>query len=122
MSAVAAPTLPPDVDRQLEGMAPAELAVSVPTYNNVTTVSLVLEAVRAGLEKHFAHVAAVLINADAGSSDATLGRVAEAGVPPPPAAHPAPPAAPPPPPLPRGPRPRAPPPPSVARAGARRRP
>src|SRR2546422_3847369 len=92
MSAVAAPTLPPDVDRQLEGMAPAELAVSVPTYNNVTTVSLVLEAVRAGLEKHFAHVAAVLINADAGSSGATLDRVAETGLPPARPAHPAPPA------------------------------
>src|SRR2546425_6071452 len=92
MSAVAAPTLPPDVDRQLEGMAPAELAVSVPTYNNVTTVSLVLEAVRAGLEKHFAHVAAVLINADAGSSDATVDRFAEAGLPLVRAAHAAPPA------------------------------
>src|SRR2546425_11894521 len=92
MSAVAAPTLPPDVDRQLEGMAPAELAVSVPTYNNVTTVSLVLEAVRAGLEKHFAHVAAVLINADAGSSDATVDRFAESGLPLVRAAHAAPPA------------------------------
>src|SRR2546422_8332123 len=92
MSAVAAPTLPPDVDRQLEGMAPAELAVSVPTYNNVTTVSLVLEAVRAGLEKHFAHVAAVLINADARPSDATVDRLAGAGLPLGPAAHAAPPA------------------------------
>src|SRR2546425_6246156 len=73
-------------------MAPAELAVSVPTYNNVTTVSLVLEAVRAGLEKHFAHVAAVLINADAGSSDATVDRFAEAGLPLVRAAHAAPPA------------------------------
>src|SRR5881397_2523040 len=92
MSAVAAPTLPPDVDRQLEGMAPAELAVSVPTYNNVTTVSLVLEAVRAGLEKHFADVSAVLINADAGSSDATVDRFADAGLPLVRANHAAPPA------------------------------
>src|SRR5256885_16135421 len=92
MSAVAAPTLPPDVDRQLEGMAPAELAVSVPTYNNVTTVSLVLEAVRAGLEKHFAHVAAVVINPDAGSAGGTRGPVARAGVPPLRPGPPAPPA------------------------------
>src|SRR2546427_12934239 len=119
MSAVAAPTLPPDVDRQLEGMAPAELAVSVPTYNNVTTVSLVLEAVRAGLEKHFAHVAAVLINADAGSADATGDRFAEAGLPPVRAAHAAPPAELATPPLPRAPRRRGALPPSIGVARRR---
>src|SRR3989449_2332196 len=92
MSSAAASTLPPDVDRQLEGLAPAELAVSVPTYNNIATVSLVLEAIRAGLEKHFADVSAVLINADAGSSDATVDRFADAGLPLVRATHEAPPA------------------------------
>ncbi len=92
MSSAGASTLPPDVDQQLEGLAPAELAVSVPTYNNVATVSLVLEAIRAGLEKHFADVSAVLINADAGSSDATVDRFADAGLPLVRATHAAPPA------------------------------
>jgi len=92
MSSAAASTLPPDVDRQLEGLAPAELAVSVPTYNNIATVSLVLEAIRAGFEKHFADVSAVLINADAGSSDATVDRFADAGLPLVRATHEAPPA------------------------------
>src|SRR2546428_7426561 len=92
MSSTAASTLPPDVDRQLEGLAHAELAVSVPTYNNVATVSLVLEAIRAGLEKHFADVSAVLINADAGSSDPTGDRFADAGLPLVRATHAAPPA------------------------------
>jgi glucosylglycerate synthase len=75
------PTLPPDVEGQLEGLAPVELAVSVPTYNNAATLPQVVEAVRAGLEKHFAGVPALLINADAGSSDATTERLADAGLP-----------------------------------------
>lgn len=82
MSAVAVgPELPPDVDRQLDGLPPVELAVSVLTYNNAATVPAVLDAVRGGLEKHFTGMPAVLINADAGSSDATVERLAESGLP-----------------------------------------
>ena len=82
MSSVAVgPELPSDVDRQLEGLPAAELAVSVLTYNNAATVPSVMDAVRNGFEKHFAGTPAVLINADAGSSDATVERLAEAGLP-----------------------------------------
>ena len=82
MSAVAVgPELPPDVDRQVDGLAPAELAVGVLTYNNAATVPAVVEAVRGGLEKHFTGARAVLINADAGSSDATVDRLADSGLP-----------------------------------------
>src|SRR6266478_1240470 len=82
MSSVAVgPELPSDVDRQLEGLPAAELAVSVLTYNNAATVPSVIDAVRNGFEKHFAGTPAVLINADAGSSDATVERLAEAGLP-----------------------------------------
>ena len=82
MTAVAVgPELPPDVDRQLDGLPPAELAVSVLTYNNAATVPGVVDAVRGGLEKHFAGAAAVLINADAGSADATVDRLADSGLP-----------------------------------------
>jgi glucosylglycerate synthase len=82
MTAVAVgPELPPDVDRQLDGLPPAELAVSVLTYNNAATVPVVVDAVRGGLEKHFAGAPAVLINADAGSADATVDRLAESGLP-----------------------------------------
>jgi len=82
MSAVAVgPELPSDVDRQLEGLPAAELAVGVLTYNNAATVPSVMDAVRKGFEKHFAAAPAVLINADAGSSDATVDRLAEAGLP-----------------------------------------
>jgi glucosylglycerate synthase len=75
------PELPSDVDRQLEGLPAAELAVSVLTYNNAATVPAVLDAVRNGLEKHFAGIQPVLINADAGSSDATVERLVESGLP-----------------------------------------
>src|SRR5262245_12533091 len=75
------PALTPDVDRQLEGLPPAEPAIAVLTYNNGATVPAVLAAVRNGLEKHFAGARAVLINVDAGSSDATVARLAEAGLP-----------------------------------------
>ena len=82
MSAVAVgPELPPDVDRQLDGLPPVELAVTVLTYNNAATVPAVVDAVRGGLEKHFTGTPAVLINADAGSSDATVERLAESGLP-----------------------------------------
>src|SRR4029450_6015309 len=71
MTAESAAALPPDVERQLESLIPAAIAVSVPTYNNPATTSKVVEAVRAGLEKHFEGVPAVLINTDAGSCAAT---------------------------------------------------
>src|SRR5439155_12755849 len=82
MRAVAVgPQLPPDVDRQLDGLAPAELAASVLTHNNAATLPAVADAVPAGLEKHFTGTPAVLINADAGSSDTTVDRLAESGLP-----------------------------------------
>jgi glucosylglycerate synthase len=91
MTAGLAVALPPDVERQLENLAPAEVAVSVPTYNNAATISKVVAAIRAGLEKHFEGVPAVLINTDAGSSDGTTERVGEAALPLVRAIHPAPP-------------------------------
>jgi len=82
MSTVAVgPELPPDVDRQLDGLPRAEVAVGILTYNNAATVPAVVDAVRGGLEKHLTGMPAVLINADAGSSDATVERLADSGLP-----------------------------------------
>jgi glycosyltransferase involved in cell wall biosynthesis len=91
MTAGSAAPLPPDVERQLESLAPARVAVAVPTYNNASTIAKIVEAIRAGLEKHFEGVPAVLINSDAGSSDGTPERLAEAALPLVHAIHPAPP-------------------------------
>src|SRR5256886_15267049 len=73
--------VPPDVERELEGVAPCEIAVGVLTYNNATTVSAVAAVVRAGLERHFASASTVLINADAGSGDGTPDLLVAAGLP-----------------------------------------
>src|SRR5256712_2819689 len=76
-----APAFPAEVERQLEGASPCEIALGVLTYNNATTVPTVVEVVRTGLERHFAGIPAVLINADAGSSDATPGLLAAGRLP-----------------------------------------
>src|SRR2546428_985204 len=76
-----APAFPAEVERQLQGASPCEIAVGVLTYNNATTVPTVVEVVRTGLERHFAGIPAVLINADAGSSDATPDLLAAARLP-----------------------------------------
>ena len=75
------PAFPAEVERQLEGVSPCDIAVAVLTYNNATTVPAVAEVVRTGLERHFAGIPAALINADAGSSDATPDLLAAAGLP-----------------------------------------
>ena len=82
MSAVAVgPELPPDVERQLDDLPPAEVAIGVLTYNNAATIPTIVDAVRGGLDKHLTGTPAVLINADAGSSDSTVERLAESGLP-----------------------------------------
>ena len=73
--------LPTDVEPELEGVAPCEIAIGVLTYNNAETVPAVAKVVRAGLERHFAGARAVLINADAGSTDGTPDLLAAAGLP-----------------------------------------
>jgi glucosylglycerate synthase len=65
-----------DVDEQVQRLGPREFAVGILTYNNAATVRHVAEAAVAGVEKHFPGVSAALINADAGSSDATHERLA----------------------------------------------
>src|SRR3989442_4422271 len=89
MTAGSIAALPPDVERQLENLTPAEVVVSVPTYSSGATISRVVEAIRAGLEKHFAGVPALLINTDAGSSDATTERLGDGALPLVRAIHPA---------------------------------
>ena len=79
MASTAADTLPPEVESQLQEVGRRELAIVLLTFENAATVNTVTTAVRAGLEKHFADIPVVLINVDAGSSDATEERVKEAG-------------------------------------------
>src|SRR2546427_4552427 len=57
----------------------AEVAVALLTYNNAETVKTVAAAAAAGLAQHFPGVRAVLVNADAGSSDGTPDLLEAAG-------------------------------------------
>ncbi len=73
--------MPPEVEAQLQPVGGCELAIGLLTFENAATVGPVTTAVRSGLEKHFAEIPLLLINVDAGSSDSTVERVKEVGVP-----------------------------------------
>lgn len=73
--------LPEEAEGQLAQLGPRELAIAILTYNNATTVGRVLQAAVGGLQRHLADVPAVVIAADAGSSDDTVARIAAAGAP-----------------------------------------
>ncbi|TMQ20841.1 MAG: glycosyltransferase [Candidatus Rokuibacteriota bacterium] len=69
------------VRAEIDRLAPVDLAIGLLTYNHAETVGTVLDAVSAGLAQYFPAARSVVIAADAGSSDATLERVAGAALP-----------------------------------------
>src|SRR2546430_15270292 len=90
--------LPPDVERELDGVAPCEIAVGVLTYNNATTVSAVAAVGRARPQPPLAPPSPALLHADARSRGGAPDPLPAAGPPPlpgppTPAARPAPPPA-----------------------------
>jgi glucosylglycerate synthase len=74
-------TLGADVDAELDRLRPRDLAVALLTYNNAETIGGIVESVARGLERHLAGTTAVLLGADAGSTDATLRLVQETSLP-----------------------------------------
>ncbi|MGH7309605.1 MAG: hypothetical protein ACREK6_12990 [Candidatus Rokuibacteriota bacterium] len=77
--AEAVPVVP--LDEQLARAGSRDLAVCLLTYNHAATAPAVAEAARVGLDQHFPGVSAVLINADAGSSDRTPELLGAGGLP-----------------------------------------
>jgi len=77
--AEAPPVVP--LDEQLARVGVPDIAVCLLTYNHAATAPAVAEAARAGLERHFPGASAVLINADAGSSDRTPELLGAVGLP-----------------------------------------
>src|SRR5919108_5149058 len=75
------PEPPEAVRAAVNRLAPVDLAVGLLTYNNVETVGGVLDAVTAGVARHFASTRAALVAADAGSSDGTRERVTGTALP-----------------------------------------
>lgn len=69
-----------DFIRELINVGEVDILVGIPTYNNGQTVGAVVQAVRAGLLKHFPRARAVIINADGGSRDGTQDIVRAASI------------------------------------------
>src|SRR5438874_6711698 len=66
---------------EIDRLAPVDLAIGLLTYDHAETVGTVLDAVGAGLARYFPAARSIVIAADAGSSDATLERVAGTALP-----------------------------------------
>jgi hypothetical protein len=75
-----ADALSPEVEGELQRLGARQIALVVLTFENASTVPAVLAAARAGLERRAGDGPAVLINVDAGSSDATRELVREGGL------------------------------------------
>src|SRR5437879_11690102 len=68
--------LPPEVRGQASALGTADIVVGLPSYDNAGTIGAVLDAVRAGLQKHFDGARAVLVCSDGGSTDETRAEIA----------------------------------------------
>lgn len=75
--------LDPSVDERLRPIAPVDLVVGIPSYNNARTIGHVVRAAVAGLAKYFPDARSVIVNSDGGSTDGTpdVVRSAELGSP-----------------------------------------
>jgi hypothetical protein len=69
-----------DFVRELMNVGDVDIVVGVPTYNDAHSVGQVVQAVRAGLLKHFPRERSVIINADGGSRDSTQDMVRAAAI------------------------------------------
>jgi hypothetical protein len=69
-----------EAHQALEKIGNADIVVGVPSYNNGRTISHVIAAAQAGLEKYFPQYKAVIVNSDGGSSDGTREAVLGTGL------------------------------------------
>jgi hypothetical protein len=73
--------LQPAVREQIQALESADIVVGVPSFNNVSTIPHVIEAIEVGLQKYFSQFRSVIVNSDGGSTDgsreAVLGAQAE---------------------------------------------
>ena len=69
-----------DFLRELMNVGEVDILVGLRTYNDAGTVGQVVQAVRAGLLKHFPRQRSVIINADGGSRDGTQDLVRAASI------------------------------------------
>jgi len=63
--------LPSYVEKQLAKIKKADILISVPSFNNASTIGHVMRAVRLGVAKYFPKHKAIILNSDCGSTDGT---------------------------------------------------
>ncbi len=62
----------PEIAPSLSGIPRrADIVIGIPSYNNAGTMGQVLQSAQAGLAKYFPQFTSVIVNCDAGSTDAT---------------------------------------------------
>ena len=64
-------TLPVDLAETLEKQGGAEIVVGLPSFNNVGTITTVVEVLRRGLSQAFPDQRALIVNVDCSSTDGT---------------------------------------------------
>lgn len=69
--------LTPAIRDEVERLGRADIMVGIPSYKNAATIGYVVRAAQAGLVQYFPDLRPVLVNADAGSPDATQRVVVE---------------------------------------------
>ena len=69
-------SLSPAVLERIESLKTADIAIGIATYNNADTIGHVVEAAQAALRDPLLGFRGVLINADGGSSDGTVEKIA----------------------------------------------
>jgi hypothetical protein len=69
--------LPAAVRKEVERLGKADIMVGIPSFKNAATIGYVVRAAQAGLVQYFPDLRPVVVNADAGSPDATQRVVVE---------------------------------------------
>jgi nucleotide-binding universal stress UspA family protein len=69
--------LTPAIRQEIERLGRADIMVGIPSYKSAATIGHVVRAAQAGLVQYFPDLRPVLVNADAGSPDATQRVVVE---------------------------------------------
>lgn len=63
--------LPPSLAEELRELAPVDILVGIPSFNNAHTIGHVVRAIQAGFAKYFPDARTLLLNSDGGSTDDT---------------------------------------------------
>jgi glycosyltransferase involved in cell wall biosynthesis len=69
------PEIPEDIQKKIHDLGSASIVVGIPSFNNAATIGHAIQAVREGLDTYFPSERSIIVNADAGSKDATVEQI-----------------------------------------------